>query len=177
MEEQAAILARELGITDPPEVTPIREIAPDDEGLRVQTECMMDKGWPYQKDPDGGWVLELNNEQESAFNLDSYVCQLQYPVAERYRQPWGQVQHEARYTYLTETYLPCVRAQGYSVDEPPSLEVFIEGDAAGRPWIPSSEVLPQVLADVPDRWSSWDEFDGVCPQATPLDLLYPPSDD
>lgn len=175
--DYAAALADELGITDPPEVSPVREVAPDDEGLRIQTQCMIDRGWPYREDQDGGYVLELRVEQEASFNLDSYVCQLQYPVAERYRQPWGRTQHEARYAYLTEIYLPCVRAQGYSVAEPPSLEVFVEDEASGRPWIPSSGVLPQVLADVPERWASWEEFDSVCPQGTPLDELYPPLGD
>lgn len=171
----AATLAEELGIEDPPMVSSIREVSPDEEGLRVQTMCMVDKGWPYVQDRDGGWVLELNVEQEEAFNLDSYVCQLQYPVAARYRQPWGREQLQARYNYLTDTYLPCVRGQGYAVGDPPTFAVFLEGDSAGRPWIPSTEVMPQVLADVPGRWASWAEFDRTCPQATPLDLLYPSS--
>lgn len=175
-EDHAAGLAAQLGIDDPPRVEPIREVAPDDEGLRIQTQCMIDLGWPYREDRDGGWVLELQVAQEDAFNLDSYVCQLQYPVAARYRQPWGESQHRARYAYLVDDYLPCVRSHGYSVAEPPTFEVFVEGDAAGSPWVPSSEVLPQVLADIPERWASWDAFDDVCPQQTPLDELYPPDD-
>ena len=175
-EEYAAGLAAQLGIENPPVVEPILEVAPDDQGLRIQTLCMIDLGWPYQEDPDGGWVLELQAAQEDAFNLDSYVCQLQYPVAARYREPWGETQHRARYAYLVDDYLPCVRSHGYSVAEPPTFEVFVEGDAAGSPWVPSSEVLPQVLAEVPDHWASWDAFDEVCPQQTPLDELYPPDD-
>lgn len=175
-EEYAAGLAAQLGIDNPPKVEPIREVAPDDQGLRLQTQCMIDVGWPYQQDRDGGWVLELRAAQEDAFNLDSYVCQLQYPVAARYRQPWGEPQHRARYAYLVDDYLPCVRSHGYTVAEPPTFEVFVEGDAAGSPWVPSSEVLPQVLADIPERWASWDAFDDVCPQQTPLDELYPPDD-
>ncbi len=78
-----ARLASDLGLTEPPEVAPVRHITPR-ESQEVYTGCLQDAGWS-ESGPDEG--IEIPAGQQESFNLAYYVCLQQYPVEEKYTQP------------------------------------------------------------------------------------------
>lgn len=72
---EAARRAAELGIEDPPDVEVIREISPDAAGLKVQTDCMIEKGYPYEYDSGGDVAsIDLGLVDHEQFQLDTYIC-------------------------------------------------------------------------------------------------------
>lgn len=164
-------LASSLGVSDPPPVEIVREVEPGRDADSAWTSCLQDRGWAVEPQPGGGWVVELGEGAEERYARDSYACRASYPVAERFRVEWGEEQTRVFYEHLVDNFVPCVRDQGYVISSPPSLESYVAGDMLG--WVPSSEVLPQVLDDVPDRWADVDEFYSVCPHDPPMAELYP----
>lgn len=177
--ESAAARANELGIDDPPDVAPIRAITPDAAGLRVKTQCMIDKGYPYEfDDPSGDTVsIDMKGIDEEQFNLDTYICELQYPVERRFQRDLDERGWRILYDHYVGTYIPCVESLGYVVDPFPSFEVYFSRIQAGEmPYSPALEVGPQVMQDVElGKYESVGEFHrSVCPDTVSIDLLYPP---
>lgn len=178
-EELAAARAAELGIDNPPAVVPISAITPDAAGLRIKTQCMIDKGYPYEfDDPSGETVsIDMHGIDQEQFNLDTYVCEMQYPVEQRFQRPLGEREWGILYDHYVNTYIPCVENLGYSVEPPPSRDVYISKALGGElPYSPALEVGPQVMEGV-DRglYESVDDFHrSVCPDTVSLDVLYPP---
>lgn len=175
--ESAAERAEHLGIEDPPDVEPIRNIAPDGSGLRVLAECMADKGYDYTMDPSGEAVnIDLQGFSEEQHNLDTYICEMQYPVETRFRGDNGEREWLLIYDHFAEEYIPCVREQGYVVQPVPTVESYLEGIRAGRvPHTPVTEVWDQVQVDVDaGRYGSVDEFHRtLCRDTVDLDVLFP----
>lgn len=177
--ELAAARAAELGIDDPPNVLPIREITPDASGLRVKTQCMIDRGYPYEfDDPSGESVsIDMNGIDEEQFNIDSYICELQYPVEKRFQRDLGEREWRILHDHYVKSYIPCVEALGYVVEPFPSFDVYFSRIQGGElPYTPALEVGPQVQQDVMmGKYPSVDEFNrSVCSDTVDLDLLYPP---
>src|SRR5690606_5797175 len=84
---------------------------------------------------------------------------------------------EILYDHYVNTYIPCVESLGYSVEPPPSRDVYISKVLGGElPYSPAVEVGPQVMEDVErGLYESVDDFHrSVCPDTVNLDILYPP---
>ena len=164
-EEYLTELAEIHGIEDPPPVEIVQEIAQDDDGLRLIAECYAEHGWPSTFDGDGIVTEGIPPEQQEAFDLDRYICNASYPVAERYRSLSPQEHLSRWYAYLLQTYVPCVEALGYEISEPPTLETFLA--SGGSQWIPNEEVFRQSQAQDED----FTRVEEQCPQDMPLEML------
>lgn len=166
-EEYLTELAEIHGIEDPPPVEVVEEIAPDADGLRLIAECYAEHGWPATFDGDGITIEGIPPEQQEAFDLDRYVCDAQYPVAEKYRSLSPEEHLRRWYAYLTTTYVPCVEALGYDISEPPTLETFLA--SGGQTWIPNAQVGDQTRA----RGEDFRSVDEQCPQQMPPEMREP----
>lgn len=163
-------LARELGISDPPPVEVVREIAPDEYDA-VLGECMETAGFPAESGHEPGLAFNFPDDQTDQANLALYVCQREYPVAERYEAGLSEEGAQAMYQHLVESYVPCVSAKGYDVAEPPSLEKYLGTPERDR-WTPWMEVHAQIRAQ-PDSGGLIGELEKDCPPAPPLEELFP----
>lgn len=76
-------LASALRTDDPPEVTPIQTVAPEDRYPAAILPCLADQGFPT----DAGGTRTFPNDQLEVFNLAVYTCEVQYPMEEKYLQP------------------------------------------------------------------------------------------
>lgn len=167
-EDAAAKRARELEAyarflkLDPvPSVAPVRFVSVE-EFNATQVQCMSEAG--YELSMSGSY--DVNPDQTSALNLALYTCAAQYPLADRYEQPYSREQQEIIYHYFVDTLAPCLRSHRVTVPDPPSLEAFLA--SAGT----ENEYNPYVF--VPDTLSATEREDlsGACPQLPPSDELW-----
>lgn len=121
-------------------------------------ECMRDQGFDVEEvdGPDGGWELTNPNvDDETYIKLMSECSSL---VGEVPEVPVGPAEAEGMYE-LVLNLVDCLEAEGISVSEVPSRELWVESMLAGEaPWSPYSD--PQVYAT----------YAALCPQPTLADL-------
>lgn len=159
-------LAEMLDITHPPEVEVIREISPG-ESQKVYEDCLQAAGW--KQHPDGSF--EYPAEQEAAFNLASYICTAQYPIAPRYLQPLTDEQYTLVYDHLVNEWIPCVESYGLTVAEPPTRERYLA--APTEAWSPQADVEQQVARLISQgTFTSFQDFYKACPAAPSNEELY-----
>lgn len=168
--ELAASLAEEYDIKDPPEVTLIREVPPD-EASKVQSECMMTAGWPNQILPNGAVEYDYTDDQTEDFNLALYTCELQYPVEAKYTRPLDDTQWAMMYDHFVNEYIPCAEAEGYNVGEIPSKDSYLAMPVAEK-WFPGRLVRMEITTGGGGKYNSVEEFEAVCPPTPELDVLY-----
>lgn len=76
------------------------------------------------------------------------------------------------YDHFVGVYIPCVEAEGYSVDDVPSREQYLAAPD-GQKWFPRQFVDQGVVADIAaSKYSSMEEFDALCPHTPSLEVLY-----
>jgi hypothetical protein len=163
MEEALADVAEMYGIQDPPEVEPVREITPA-ESKEVIDQCLADRGWPVE---DGH--IQFTSDQRDSLDMDSYICTAMYPIRQEYLEPldeaaWGRI-----YDYWVSETIPCLRAEGLDVAEPPTKVTFV----ASRSWTPDND---HVRSQVEKRVAEGDYadaehvFTAVCPVTPPPEV-------
>jgi len=154
--------ARMLGVTDPPEVPVIREIALEEQ-LTVHDECMTAAGWPPFA--LGSW--DIPTDQESAFNLARYICIAQYPVAEDFLQPLTESQILFVRDYWISDMIPCLEDNGIAIPQPPSANVHLDNWNTFDSWWPSAELTQQGLSG-----EALNEIIEACPEMPPSAVLF-----
>lgn len=164
-EEMLTSEASVLGIPEPPTIDLVRWISPD-EYPAIMTECERDQGFNVSVSEDGLGVSseDVPESQTSALELASYTCTAMFTVDPRYFVPLNEDQKRIVYDYLVNAYIPCLRNGGYSVGEPPTLEVYL-GEGGLDVWTPRKELtaLPAEELDV---------LDVTCPPTPPTDAVY-----
>lgn len=134
---EAAILAEQLGILDPPPVEPIRLIEPDEYG-ETMVRCLNDAGFTAQLTADGEGVSYPHLETASMIeSLDyaRYVCESQFPLMRKYLAPLSGEQLSLLYHYRADELIDCLSAEGYPVTQPsPGLELFVSSGGAWSPY-------------------------------------------
>lgn len=137
--------------------------------MRFVAECLTEAGFDVHYEPrDGGMSADADTDAEWAdLERQKRLCSLQYPVDERYMQPLTRSQQEFIYTWYVTESMPCLVSAGITVEEPPSLEAWIESAEAGPAWAPWSSVLISALEEE-------ERLDLIerCPQVLPSDVLY-----
>jgi hypothetical protein len=154
--EREGILADYPG-TDMPEPTFVRLVTLA-EWPEVFASCLQEAGWDVQVSPDGGVGATVLQGQDLPYRLDSYACNVMYPIDPVYEQPLGNEQLEFLYDYQTGELTECLRAHGIHVDEPPSLQTFIETYLEPDSWNPYNDVDSGLVAN------DWNELNAECPQ-------------
>lgn len=145
--EDMAELARGLGITDPPDVDPVRAITREEQPF-VMADCLTQAGFPSEADPsDGSWGTRANQDQLEAMRLAEFTCLGQYPLMERYTATWDEEQLTVQYDWLRDEVLPCMQDLGYPTPVMPTQEVFVAMYAEqGRLWFPDGELDRDTIA-------------------------------
>ena len=127
-----------------------------DEYIAAVTSCLRDAGWNLRTDGVGGLSADITAEQRPAFLAANKSCQARLgeppPVA-----PASEAEIRARYAYLLEA-RDCLSNLGYTMGEPPTLELFLESYTSG-PWSPFND-----LADQTTSQAQWDQANQACPQ-------------
>ena len=150
-------------IDNPPIVEPIREITPA-ESLDVINACLVERGWAMS---DGTFTYP--EEQDEAFRRDSYICTASYPIRQEYLAPLDAAAWSRVYDFWQTATLPCLRAEGIVVSDPPTKETFI----ANPTWTPDGALVrEQVEALVAEgKYPDAEHvFTDVCPVSPPPEV-------
>jgi hypothetical protein len=130
---------------------------PEDEYLPLLAACLRDAGWDATTNERGDEmnVSGAGPGQRQAFEDAQAACERQIGVPPTPR-PLTEAEIRARYDYLVQM-RQCLIDLGYTLAEPPTIDVFIDTWATG-PWSPYNEV-----SQVADR-DQWAEANQKCPQ-------------
>ncbi|MBD7982736.1 hypothetical protein H9623_17840 [Oerskovia sp. Sa1BUA8] len=130
-------LAEQYGVEAPPGTELVRFVA-QDQWAQAQVDCLADEGIGARLGGQGGvYFDDVPPEQGDIVNQAAYVCAAQYPTDPRTQGKLPRVRAEMQYTHLVETVMPCVRAEGFEVPEPPSLQTWLgQYYAAAGAWDP-----------------------------------------
>ncbi len=130
------------------------------ERQRFAVECFRRYGFEGVIQEDSGILFDVPPSQQDRFGEVNRLCleeeaeefgmELGVPSAETLRR------HYRAYLYVRE----CMIAEGYPVDDPPSLEVFVE--SGGAAWHPYNAFMAS------GRAAELDRLEQTCPQ----DLFY-----
>jgi hypothetical protein len=141
---------------------------------QVISSCAGEAGFSVQPNDQGGVSIDpAPAGQESALNEALARCEAMYPLDPRFNMQLPRLRAEAQYRFLTETVAACVQEQGYSLSDPPSLQVWLDDYySTGSAWDPFALAAEQMLPD--DGAEPLNELYRNCP--TISDEVYPPMD-
>ncbi|PPF22271.1 hypothetical protein [Rathayibacter rathayi] len=155
LKETSAALAAQLGIVDPPPVTPVRLITLN-EYADTQLTCLTDAGFDVTLTADGQGLVYPKIDDEGlqqAFDRAVYVCELEYPTQRKYMEPLSTAALEQLYDYRSGELVRCLADRGFgSASEAPSKTVFVDSGGVWSPYkglsIPESDAA-QVYDECP----------------------------
>lgn len=136
----------------PPDLPPVIREVSIEESQQVWGDCLGTAGFPVTMDEDGQGFDSgsIPPDQAHAWDVAFYTCKAQYPLDPRVYQPYNQAQLELFYTHMVDIVAPCVAEQGYTVDQPPSMETWIaayRSGAEGR-WHPFNPIYDQNQVEI-----------------------------
>lgn len=155
-----------LKIPDPPEVTPVRWVRPEE--LQDLTDaCLGTQGFPKQADG----TMDTPPEKVAAFHLAQYTCALRYPALPRYAKAPGTAQKKIQYDWTVNYLIPCLKARGYDLETPvPSEATFVE-TWDSNPFRPFAE-LDQRYSEFGLTNATWDRLERDCAQNAPSAVMW-----
>ncbi len=153
-------LARNRGITNPPEVGFVRWTDPSTEPKALAT-CITQLGFRVEV-TEGGWRLvdQAAAAQPQAYSLAIYTCLAEYSPHPYYSLPQSPAALGRLYDWYVAVSVPCLEKNGHHTTAPPSRQVWIAAQRSGTvSWLPymtpSIEKLPS------DELSALSK---ICPQ-------------
>lgn len=136
----------------------VRFIEPDEYAI-VMADCMTSEGFPSVASADGGVESSFDTTQQEANATAFYRCRIKFPTDPKYLAPLNESQITYIYNYQTTVLTSCLEAAGYEVDEPPTLEKFLDSyTSPGGGWSPYANVRGGTL---------WVSLNKQCPQTPP----------
>jgi len=152
------MMARHIGISDPPEVELIREVHADEQGAALAA-CVSEYGLASRATGDGGFTTEYMTEQEETFKEAWYICEAKYTLMPEFYRPYDDLTLERIHDYLFTEVATCFVIEGYPIDIP-TLESFKAQYALDRSVVRAFLVAPTSL---------WE----ACHINIPNDVIYP----
>lgn len=142
---------------------PIIEVVDGRDSVRVQVECMEEKGFGATAYANGTYLYDrVPQEQAMAHTIAHYSCVLQYPVDPMQYGTLPRQEIIKLYDYYTGTLISCLEGIGLTVDEPPTQEKWVDDYVTGkRLWDPYAAYWRQNNGD---NFDTVDEVYGTCPQ-------------
>lgn len=133
--------------------------------------CMRADGFPVEVSPTGGLRYSTPPAaQARAWALAMNTCIAQHPVDPSYTQDWSEPQLRLVYDYWDQYLIPCLEAQGFTVDTStrPSKESFVTAFfTPGRhDWWP----LQATMRGVPQERQT--QVVQTCPELPPQDVFW-----
>jgi len=146
----------------PPDVEQVRVVSLDEWAAAI-AECLSAEGYSATAQ-DGGLVAKAPSGQELPYAIAYYVCTVEYPIDPRQQLPLAEDQIRFLYEYYTKELTPCLKAEGYDVPDPPSMQTYIS--TYGQPgfWDPY-----RLIAESPINQQDWERINRLCTQ-TPAEL-------
>lgn len=124
-----------------PETAIIRYVTIKDH-FRLVADCVNEQGFTANLGADGGISFgEVPPAQGTALNIALYVCTASYPLEDKYTLPPTEDQLRRLYEYQANESVACLRALGYTISAPPSLQQFIDTFNTQDAWSPFAEAL------------------------------------
>lgn len=161
-------MAAELGLADATRVPIVRFTSPEEQ-FELVKDCYTEHGFEVEEQ-GSVFSVDVPPGQRGAMNRVQYECLSRFPIADDYRQEFTGAEYEVIYAHYVETYIPCLEAQGYEVEEPPTRTVYL-ADPQG--YHPMDSVERQVAADIGDgKLPSFGDLEERCPQQPPSEVLY-----
>jgi len=158
------LLREDLVDSLPTDVEFVRYLDPD-EWAEVHAQCLRDQGFHVEVTLDGGLLFNLPEDQQKALHEAAYRCDVQYPVHPRFRQRLSIEQIALLYEYYVDTLKPCLEAEGYEIEQPPSLETFAATLYEDSSWHPYNSV-PLIRREEQHRLQQ------KCPMIPPTEVLH-----
>lgn len=167
--ESLADAAAAGSIKSPPRVARIRFISPEELGS-VRVDCLRDQGIPATATEGLGYSLgDVPASQGAAANLADYICQARFPLHPQYNLPASAAAKGLAYDWMVTKTIPCLKAHGLLIDDPPTREVWVA--AGANAWLPDDDLLQQ-LKDRPAVQRAL----AACPQPRTSDMIeHPPA--
>ena len=130
------------------------------EVVALEVQCIQDQGYPATVLPPGngiGLSQEVPPDQVDMFTAVLYARRagLQLPPSEPPSDEWL-----AEYYQKQLDTKACLEAEGYSISDPPSLDMFIDVYRSGQPPWTAYQSLRQISR------VEWQRLETVCPQPT-----------
>lgn len=168
-EEFLIQLAERRNIANPPEIELIRWISLSEFGPTM-VDCLVEQGYDVKLTPDQDGIdyTAVPQNVGASLMLADYICNAQYSVDPRYSAPLTDSQLQLLYYYYVVDLIPCLEAEGYDFNEPPSYAVFAEEYSGPAGWAPYNEVNVGALSI-----ESFAELEATCPQQPAQSELYP----
>ena len=108
----------------------------------VYVRCMQDAGWLSHEMEEGGVIFGAPAEQESAFKESEDACEASAGMDTSLpATPLSEEDFRRGYESMVSL-RECLDSAGYEVGEPPTLQSYIDSDAA---WTPTVDVPPTDL--------------------------------
>lgn len=165
VESLAASFEQENGQPAPDDAEFVRFIESSEYG-EVHAECIREQGFGAEATFDHGVEYDpVPPEQGVALHEAIFRCQVAYPVHPRYSLPWTDEMIRTLYDYYVDELVPCLTAEGYTLQEAPSWESFLADYGTERTWTPYAVVD----AGTPEEWQQINE---TCPQGPPSEELF-----
>jgi len=126
------------------------------EVVRLVVECANDNGVPVQLIPpgDGYSMSGIPPDQQEAARAVVQACRDGLHVPDPARPTQAQLEEHLGELIELKT---CFEMQGYTIDDPPSLEVFIDSWDA-NPWHPYDSLIDRI------SYEEWNRLNVECPQ-------------
>lgn len=169
--QQLAQTAKDMNLKTVPKVQLVRFIDGQDQSAVV--DCMRDLGLPAVLNEQGNGLSIPDNipsSQKDFVNETVYTCNAMYPIHPQFNLPSSKESLGKQYDWNVAKLMPCYRAQGFPVPDPPTKEVWV-ANFPSDPWFPDL-FIP---ADVARNGKMKAELDKKCPLPTNDDLIeHPP---
>ena len=148
-----------------PEAALVRSVSMDERGS-VMAQCLSEEGFPGATPGALGSyrIADVPSEQDEAFMIANYVCNVRYPLDPKYDVQLTDSQLSVLYTYFSDSLAPCLEGLGFDVPPRPSEQSFIDSYEETGGW----PIYDGVAAAVSDE-TEWNQVNRECPQL-PVDL-------
>ncbi|MEX1080175.1 MAG: hypothetical protein WED09_13830 [Homoserinimonas sp.] len=137
------------------------------EGAVAIAACMNERGGWNVKASAGGWGSDdpMPDGQGDAYNLDSYICQAEYPTDPEYLRPLDEEQRDRMFDYYDNELRACFEEHGQTMAELPSRGKFVQ-DYYRMTWDAYSNVTG---TNTPAGARAFDELQTECSMLPPAD--------
>lgn len=166
--QSLAQTAKDMNLKNPPEVGLVRFIDPSELSTTL-LKCLNDHGLPAKAKAGGTTIYipgDVPDSQGDFINETQYTCEAMYPIHPQFELPPSPATQGRIYDWLVTKQMPCYRAQGFPVPDPPSKAVWVAAFNAGPTWGPDDSIPQEVARNA----TAMAELNRKCPPPYPADV-------
>jgi len=142
-----------------PDVEVVRVISNAD-FADIFTACMLDQGFEVEVFQDTSFSADVPEAQQEAFAMAMYTCEAMYPRPFLLTVPDDEHTGRVLYAYYTDELIPCLEDLGYTIEAPPSEQVYLQNLDTAQRYDPYASLVGNGGIGM-DEWNAANE---QCPQ-------------